>query len=619
MTRLMQSVVCCLLGGLAAAQAAALTPDEYLPPERPWAGPSESLQLPADHPWATPAERSGLTETPTYDDTVVWLRRLVAAAPELSMESLGKTAEGRDIWMVIAARGVEPEAAAVAASGRPVVYVQAGIHAGEIDGKDAGLMLLRDMTVLDRETALLDQAVLLFVPILNADGHERRSRFNRINQRGPLEMGWRTNARNLNLNRDHAKLETEEVRAVVAAWNRWRPDLFLDLHVTDGADYQYDMTWSMPSSQGWSPAIADWCSRRLEPGLTQALKTMGHEPHEYIWAKNHGDLSDGALVTLGSPRYSTTYAAARHLPAILVEGHSLKPYRQRVLATYVLLRSSLKLAIAHGSELRRATARDRKSRPSPVVLDWRYGETPRTETRPFKGIGSAWVDSPVSGSKIVRWNGEPETQKVEFVFKTEPASSVSRPAGYVIPPGWGHIAEKLRLHGIEVETLGLPEAIDAQVYHLPEVRAAGLAEARTERGPTIYEGRLRIDPGPVDIRRVSITVPAGSHRVNTDQPLGTLAILLLEPESPDSLLQWGYFLEIMTQPEYAQAYIMAPMAETMLAADPQLALEFRERVASDPDFASSPKARLRWFYEKTPFFDSRFRVYPVVREIAATH
>jgi len=259
----MRRFACCALFSLSVGQAASPGPDEYLPPELPWTGASESLQLAADHTWATPSERSGLTETPSYAETFSWLRRLVAAAPELSLQSIGRTAEGREVWMVIAARGVDHDAAAVAASGRPVVFGQAGIHGGEIDGKDAGLMLLRDMTVPGTERALLDQAVFLFVPILNAYGHERRSRFNRINQRGPLEMGWRTNGRNLNLNRDHTKLETEKVRAVVAAFNRWRPDLFLDLHVTDAADYQYDITWSMPSPYGWSPAIAAWSTRWL--------------------------------------------------------------------------------------------------------------------------------------------------------------------------------------------------------------------------------------------------------------------------------------------------------------------------------------------------------------------
>ena len=406
-------------------------------------------------------------------------------------------------------------------------------------------------------------------------------------------MGWRTNGRNLNLNRDPTKLETEEVCAVVAAFNRWRPDLFLDLHVTDGADYQYDITWSMPSPCGWSPAIAAWSARRLEPGLTRELQAMGHQPHRYIWANNGGALSGGAVVSPGSPRFSTTYGDARHLASVLVESHSLKPCRQRVLGTYVVLRSSLALAIAHGAELRNSVAQDEESRPSPVVLDWEHGDVPETKTLPFKAIESEWLDLSASGGKVVRWSAEPAIQAVEFVFKSQLPGSVDRLAAYFVPAAWGDSAEKLRLHGIEVETLDSGETIDAQIYRLPEMRAAGGAGKIFDQTQAIYEGRLRIDPGPLEVREAVLTIPAGSHRVSTDQSLGTLAVLLPEPDAPDWFLQWGYFLETMTQPEYVEAYIMAPMAEAMQADDPGLASAFRQRLESDPEFASSPKARLR--------------------------
>jgi len=164
------------------------------------------------------------------------------------------------------------------------------------------------------------------------------------------------------------------------------------------------------------------------PGLSRELQAMGHQPHRYIWAKNGGDLSGGALVSPGSPRFSTTYGDARHLPSVLIESHSLKPYRQRVLGTYVVLRRSLELVIAHGAELRHAVAQDEESRPSPVVLDWEYGDEPETKTLPFKAIESEWIDSSASGGKVVRWSGEPMIQAVECVFKSQPWGSVDRPA-----------------------------------------------------------------------------------------------------------------------------------------------------------------------------------------------
>ena len=199
------------------------SPNSILPPELPWSGKSKSLLIPATDSWATPFEQSGLNQTPRYDETVAWLQKLVDAAPELERVSIGTTLEGRDIVMILAssARRFSPQD--FVASEKATVLIQACIHAGEPDGKDAGLMLLRDMTVKGSKHDLLEKVNVMFVPIYNADGHERSSRFGRINQRGPLETGWRTNARNLNLNRDYAKLDAPETRSIVRVMNQWQP------------------------------------------------------------------------------------------------------------------------------------------------------------------------------------------------------------------------------------------------------------------------------------------------------------------------------------------------------------------------------------------------------------
>nr|MBA3543743.1 carboxypeptidase [Chthoniobacterales bacterium] len=203
-----------LLGIVASPAAPSHTPPQFapaasepiLPPLAPWNGKSRELIAPKDDPWITPAEKTDFRLTPSYDETVAWLRQLVEAAPQqLKMISLGKSPEGRDIWMIVAARANEATPEALRKNGKPIVLAQAGIHSGEIDGKDAGLMLLRDMTARGTKRDLLEQANFLFVPIFNVDGHERASKFGRVNQRGPEVMGWRTNAKNLNLNRDYAK------------------------------------------------------------------------------------------------------------------------------------------------------------------------------------------------------------------------------------------------------------------------------------------------------------------------------------------------------------------------------------------------------------------------------
>ena len=575
-----------------------------LPPSTPWSGKSRELIVAADDPWITPSEKSAFRFTPSYDETVAWLRRLVAAAPELRMVSIGKSGENRDIWMVIASkdRAFTPEA--LKRSGKPILLAQAGIHAGEIDGKDAGLLLLRDMTVRGKRRELLDRANFLFVPIFNVDGHERISAFGRVNQRGPERMGWRTNAQNLNLNRDYAKLDTPEVRAIVAAIERWSPDLYVDLHVTDGADYQYDVTWGWNRRTGWSPSIARWLDDTLQPALERDLKAAGHIPGPLVFAAFGDDITRGITFGEGIPRFSTGWGDARHLAAVLVENHSLKPYEQRVLGMRVLLESMMVTLGSGGAALRRATDEDRRRRIDPVVLTWEDPEKGKpSETLELLGIESRTALSPISGTVRTEYLGRPITLRVPAFRDFTVTASVPRAKAYWIPAQWNEVADRLRRHGIAIEQITAPRDLEVDMYRLVDPKLKSEA----------FEGRVQFTTR-AKIERRKERFAAGSWRVSTDQPLGQLASLLLEPESGDSFLQWGFFLSILQRTEYIESYIVEPLAEKMLADDPKLAEEFRRKVAGDAAFRADSTARLRWFYERSPYWDERWLLYPVARE-----
>ena len=595
---------------LTAAAAEAPLPEQILPPLPPVELRDLALVVAPDDPWITPAERTGLTTTPRYDDTVAYLRRLSANAPQIDMVSLGRSAEDRDIWMVVASSEGAATPQALLDTGKPILFAHAGIHSGEIDGKDAGLMLLRDMTVAGKRGELLDKANFLFIPILNVDGHERFSAYGRLNQRGPAELGWRTNARNQNLNRDFAKLETAGVRAVVAVINEWQPDLYVDLHVTDGVDYQYDVTFGFNGTHAWSPAIAGWLERFLEPATMRDLRERGHVPGPLIFAENYRDYAAGISDWTASPRYSNGYGDARHLAAVLVENHSLKPYLQRVLGTYVLLESMLDTLGEHGDRLRKATRADRKRRTDKVVLSWVEEPGRLPETMMFEGVSSHREYSPIAGKDVVRWSGVPEESVVIVRANDQPGEVVARPAHYYIPSAWGHIAARLQAHGIVVTHAGdrrADETVAVERYRLPQAAAAS--------APNPFEGRMRVDPGAIEVEPGELVLAAGDYIVSTDQPLGTLAMLLLEPASPDSLFQWGYFLEILNRTEYFEEYAAEPLAAAMMRDDPELARRFRDKLAADEDFAADPKARLHWFYEQSPYHDARYRLYPVARSV----
>jgi hypothetical protein len=583
-----------------------------LPPLIPWNGKSRALVVPKNDPWITPAEKSDFRITPSYDETVAWLRKLVAAAPQLKMISLGKSPEGREIWMIVAASSNDGTPEALRKNGKPTILAQAGIHPGEIDGKDAGLMLLRDMTVRGKKRDLLDQANFLFVPIFNVDGHERASRFGRVNQRGPEMTGWRTNSKNLNLNRDYAKADTPEMEAMLRALNQWQPDLYLDLHVTDGADYQYDITFGFNGAGGHSPAIATWLEKTFAPAVTNDLAAMDHVPGSTNVANwiDATDLSKGIRGWMSDPRFSTGYGDVRHLPTVLLETHSLKPYDRRVLGTYIFLEGCIRATTKNVSALRAAIASDRNSNAPTIPLTWDVDPKAPADTIDYKAIESHTVPSAISGGLRIEFTGKPLTLKIPYKHANHVSASVTRPKAYWIPPAWSDVVQRLQLHGIQLERMDQPRDVAVTMYRLEDEKFQG-AKVEEEKQP--FEGHVQLTATPIRIQRTE-HYPAGSVRVRTNQPLGDLAVILLEPSSPDSFFQWGFFDQVLQQTEYIEGYILEPTADRMLASDPKLAEEFREKLATDEAFRASPKDRLRWFYSKTPFIDERWKLYPVGRE-----
>jgi hypothetical protein len=568
-----------------------------LPPVLPWNGASERLVATPGDPWITPIEASEFEATPSYAATRAWLERLVAASPLLKLEVFGRTAQGRELYAI---RASKPGGA-----GKPILFAQAGIHSGEIDGKDAGMMLLRDIALRGKD-GLLDRAELVFVPIFNADGHERSSAYNRPNQRGPANQGWRATAQNLNLNRDYVKADTPEMRAMRSYLNRLDPALILDLHVSDGVDYQYDVTFSFPGWMGspsQSPAIGRWLDANYRPRVTNALSTAGHVPGLYIEAIDPRNLAKGATLSADQPRYSTGYGELARQPSVLVEAHSLKPYRQRVLGTYVLVEESLRLVGERGAGLRQAIAADRASRPATSVLTWKPLAEPLFTIRGFKGIAQDTYRSAASGAEEVRWLGTRTTFDLP-VFIQQPNFTATLPAAWWVPVTKPEVIVLLRLHGIAFETLSEPRTMTLDMVRLNGPKLAAANEGHIPLTAAGYDHAARIE-----------TYPAGSVRVPSDQPLGLLAAAMLEPESPDSLLAWNFYPEILSRTEYIEGYVIAPLADRMLTADPKLKAEFEAKLAADPKFAADAGARLAWFYERTPYYDQRYLLYPVGREL----
>lgn len=560
--------------------------------------------------WQTHAERTDYRETPTLDDTLRFARRLAAASPWVRVRSFGRSGEGRDLTLVVAAKGAGLTPAAARRAGKAVVLVQACIHAGETDGKDAGLALLRDIAVTKTRAALLDRVVLLFVPVYNADGHERRSPYHRINQNGPAELGWRANATNRNLNRDYAKADAPETRAFLRLWNEWRPDLFIDCHVTNGADYRYNVTYQFESSENVHPAVRAWSQDAFEGRIVPAAERAGNLLSPYLSFRDNRDPARGVDALLTSPRFATGYAPiARNRPALLIETHMLKPHRSRVRGTYDLLAATLaEVNRDSGALLRAVREADAETAAAGLAYDpsrrvaLSVALTDKSTPWLLKGFVSRTEPSEVSGATRVTWGTEPLDLTIPFYAETRAAVSVTPPLYYVVPPQWEEVAELLRAHGLTVKRLAAPASLDVESYRFSDVRFS----------PAPFEGRqtARFRSEPVRERR---TYPAGSYVVALAQPAARVALHLLEPDAPDSLVAWGFFHPIFEQKEYAEDYKLEKLAREMLASDANLRREFEARLASDPQFAANPSARLRFFHQRSPFWDARLNLYPVGR------
>ena len=544
----------------------------------------------------TEAERSGWIRTGRHDEMVRLCRGFEASYPgRARCDRFGTTPEGREMLALVVGR---------ADSTRPALLVQAGIHAGEIEGKDAGFWFIRDLLEGRVAPGSLDAATLVFVPILNPDGHERFGPGNRPNQRGPVEMGFRTNAQNLNLNRDYTKLDAPELAALLRLWRRWDPVVYVDLHTTDGAKFEHDVA-VMVSPRAPREDGLDEVGRALSDQLQARLTQLGHLPLDFYPSfMKDDDPASGFEDGESPPRFSTAYAAARGRIGILVETHSWHDYRQRARATYHVLQALLERAATDGASWRRVAretdASDARLAGRDVALAYRTSEKARTID--FRGYRYQRRRSGVSGGTWTVYDEkQPQIWKVPLRNEMLPELVVTAPrAGYLVTAGFAAvIAPRLDSHHIRYRRLDRALTADAEVYRVSKAEYEPPFEGRTRAAITGAWKRER--------RRVS----PGALWIPIDQPRARLAMHLFEPGAPDSLASWGFFNVAMEQKEYMEAYVAEEVAREMLA-DPKVRAAFDEAL-KDPAFAGSPARRLDFFYRRHASYDETKDMLPVFR------
>nr|WP_237452252.1 M14 family metallopeptidase [Qipengyuania algicida] len=575
-----------------------------LPPAVPWTGRSEALIAKPNDPWITPAEKSDMVSTTTYAEMRAYMERLANASPLIHVVTIGKTALGRDLIAVVASKDLGADTIDGLDKVKPTVLAQAGIHPGESDGTDAGMMLLRDIA-LRGKADLLDKVNFVFVPIFNVDGHENASEFGRPNQRGPKEQGWRTTAQNINLNRDYIKADAPAMQAMLRLINRLDPELYLDLHVSDGVDFAYDITFGFQDAPyAHSPAENEWLENVFRKEVNGALQEQGHIPGPLVLAVDDRHPENGLMLPAFPPRFSHSYGDLRHMPAVLVEDHALKPYKQRVLGDYILLQQSLKTVAAHRDELAGAIAKD-KSRRGKMVLTWQTKKKP-VRIVPFRQMKAEHFQSSISGTEEIRYLGKAAPERPYPLYGSKPDFVLDPPKAYYVSVAYPKVIARLREQGIRMQALEAPTTVKVDMIrvHDPKLSDMPLGD------------RVRVSAGSFTHETHEQTYMPGSVRIPTDQPLGELAETMLEPRAEDSLFQWGFFMGMLTRTEYIEGYVIEPLAAQMMARDPALKKAFQAKLNSDPKFAKDPDARLAWFYERTPYYDSDYLLYPVGRELA---
>jgi len=582
----------------------------------------ETPAMQSDVNLLTLAERTGFRETGRTDEVEQLAAEFARCWPDAVRSfEYGRSAENRPMRALLVSRSGALTAEQIKSRGIPLLMLQGGIHPGESDGKDAGFIALREL--LSNNADELKRIAILFVPAFNTDGHERFGKWNRPNQVGPEETGWRTNAQNLNLNRDYMKADAPEMQAMLRLLNEYDPLVCADLHVTDGADFEPDISIQVePIHQGDASLFASGLQLRDE--LIAKLESRGSLPLPfYPDLYQTDDPSSGFLLTVYSPRFSTGYFPTRNRFTVLVETHSWKDYATRVRVTRNTIVGLVELVCLYGREwlalAHHVDAMGLDASGKEFALDFAAGwreptqgspdsrsatDDASVETIDFRGYAYTRTPSAISGDLVTAYDPTtPQIWRVPLRKNTAASLTVrAPPRGYIVPAGYAReIGEKLALHGVQFELLQ-SRTEDVTVFRATRVQFSSAP----------FEGRMRATLQGEWLSE-SRSIPSGSLLIPIAQPRARLSMALLEPQAPDSFAAWGFFNGCFEQKEHMEPYVAEQIANEMLNSDPALAIEFQRKLKSDSDFANSAAARLEFFLRRHASWDERWNLYPIYR------
>lgn len=546
-------------------------------------------------------EKSEGKETGTYSEVIRFYKNLSATYPEISMQEMGLTDSGLPLRMVVFNTDTYFDFSEIKKSKR-ILLINNGIHPGEPDGIDATMMLFRDLA--QGTIKMPKHTVLVTIPIYNIGGSLNRNSGTRANQNGPKAYGFRGNARNYDLNRDFIKCDTDNAKSFAQIFHLVQPDVFIDNHVSNGADYQYTLTHLFTQHNKLGGTLGEYLNQEMMPLLEKKLADKEWDITPYVNVFNQVP-EVGFSQFMDYPRYSTGYTALWNVLGMMVETHMLKPYKQRVEGTYELMISMLEIIEENHEKialLRKSSFYNFKEGIA-YPLDWQI-DTTRISTLKFKGFEGKMITSEITGSQRLKYDRDkPFTKDVKYQNYFKPSIQVTVPKAYVVPQGWHDVVELLKLNQVQMKRFEKDTTLTVTSYKI----------AGFETRKNAYEGHYPHYNTTINASVENITFRKGDYYIATNQPAKRYLLETLEPQAPDSFFNWNFFDAILQQKEGFSPYVFEDTAKVMLDNNDQLRIEFQKKKENDKDFSENWYMQLNWLYQQSIHAEKTYMQYPIYR------
>lgn len=553
----------------------------------------------------TAFEVSGGTESVHPNHVLDFYRELAKAHSEIRIEEAGLSDLGSPIHTIVVSE--DGKASPAAMDGKIVVFINNGIHSGESCGIDASQLLVRD--ILQNNVDILEDITLVIIPVYNVGGHQKFSPYNRINQNGPVNMGFRGNARNYDLNRDFMKMTTKNAATFASIFHSWNPDIFIDNHSTNGADYRHALTYMINETAHTTKALRDFVLKDFKPELEDASMDRGVPAMTYVSLKERDNLKAGIDYFHLAPRYSTGYTDLFNTISILVETHMLKPYNERVSANYKFMQATLETAADKKSDLKEARSAAILATKSmrQHAISWKKDYT-KSDKATFLGYNYTMEFNKYAGTKVVKYHhDQEETWEIDIYNHYEPQKTIDVPNAYIVPKQWADVIRRLKANGVQMKPLKEKKTFSVEEYRF----ARG---AKWRQAP--FEGKLGLAKLETSTEKREKEFQVGDYVVEMNQAQNKYILEVLEPEARDSFTRWGFFNIVFQQKEYFSPYLFVDKIPELFKMKPELEREFEQFLKDNPQAEKNMFMRLYYLYERSPWYEKHVHMlYPIARVV----